>query len=71
MDKYHVIGNTSEEIKAYKATEDTTIKTAYGPVLVTEGNYIVTNADGTQVGMAEADLKANYRKVRAIKKKSK
>lgn len=69
--KYHAKDNRENEINVVRATEDTTIKSEYGPILVTEGNFIVALQDGTQVGMTEADLKLNYRKVRSNAKKAK
>lgn len=51
------------QINAVKQKKDIVIQTVYGDVLVTAGNYIVTFADGSKVGMTQQDLDANYETV--------
>lgn len=44
------------------ADEDVTIKTEYGDVLVTKGNYVMTGHDGMQIGITQADLEYQFDK---------
>lgn len=47
-------------IETEVADEDTTISTQYGDVVVSKGNYIVTNHDGSQIGMTWQDLRNQF-----------
>lgn len=66
--KYQGKADSDQEgrlITVIEATEDTTVETLWGPALVTEGNYIVTTADGSQHGMTPADLELKYEAVKS------
>ena len=43
--------------------EDTTIDTVYGDVLVTAGNYIITDHKGDKIGITPVDLQVQYDEV--------
>lgn len=64
MSKYQLKSNDKMLIKAEQVKKDTTITTQWGDALVTKGNYIITYEDGSQVGMAEQDLVAQYKPVK-------
>lgn len=55
-------------VEVTKVNKDTVIKSPYGDVTVTEGNYIVKNEAGDVVGCTPDDLKLNYTKVPTKKK---
>ena len=45
---------------ATQVDEDTTIDTVYGDVLVTKGNYILTDYTGAKIGITPIDLQIQY-----------
>lgn len=49
-----------EVVTAKLLKKDTTIETAYGPALITAGNYVLTNELGEKVGMTQQDFERQY-----------
>lgn len=47
---------------AKQVKEDTVLDTIYGDVLVTTGNYVLTDCYGAQVGITPIDLELQYEK---------
>lgn len=59
MNKQAVIQNTFDVVPV---KEDTEIETKSGIALITAGNYIMTNPDGTIQGITPQDLEYQYDK---------
>lgn len=60
--KYVFNRNPEVVITATKTKEDTTIDSKeYGEILVTKGNYVAENKDGTKFGITQEDLNAFYK----------
>lgn len=54
-------GNDKIEVTADKVKKDTTIKSpTYGEIIITAGNYVLTDSEGNQVGITESDLNLHY-----------
>lgn len=63
---YVALNDDALKVKVSKVDKSTTIKSSiYGPILVTEGNYILQYVNGPQrgqkVGMTETDLNMLYK----------
>lgn len=59
MHKAFIAQNTSDVVLVEKDTE---IETRNGKALITAGNYIMTNPDGTKQGITPQDLEYQYDK---------
>lgn len=51
----------NELFHAQLVEEDTKLDTKYGEVLVTPGNYILTDSKGEKIGITPIDLELNYK----------
>lgn len=63
--KYISKGIPKVEVEVYQTKKDTTIQSpVYGPILITEGNYVLkylnSDNEGLEVGITKQDLDMYY-----------
>jgi hypothetical protein len=69
--KYHRGENTNKVYEAEQVKENTEIKTQFGTVVVTAGNYIFTDKDGNKFGVSALEVDDLYTPVEKSKAKEK
>jgi hypothetical protein len=61
MSKYVSKDSSKTTVEAKQVKKDSIIDTNFGPTLVSAGNYIIVNPDGSKICMTKSDLQLFYK----------